>query len=194
MNGKAIIQILMVFLIILISLSFYLKYFKKSSKKLENDTNIEKVDIEENTSSTYIDDVNYVSSDAKGNKYQITAEQAEIDINDSDTMFLKNIIAYISIKDTDTIKVTSNFGKYNAKNYDTIFSKNVIIIYPGHKITGEYLDFSFLNNLGTVSTKVVYTSNKTNLFADKIEINLSNKDTKIFMNDNTKNVLIEVNK
>ena len=194
MNGKAIIQILMVFLIILISLSFYLKYFKKSSKKLENDTNIEKVDIEENTSSTYINDVNYVSSDAKGNKYQITAEQAEIDINDSDTMFLRNIIAYISIKDTDTIKVTSDFGKYNAKNYDTIFSKNVIIIYPGHKITGEYLDFSFLNNLGTVSTKVVYTSNKTNLFADKIEINLSNKDTKIFMNDNTKNVLIEVGK
>ena len=194
MNGKAIIQILMVFLIILISLSFYLKYFKKSSKKLENDTNIEKVDIEENTSSTYINDVNYVSSDAKGNKYQITAEQAEIDINDSDTMFLRNIIAYISIKDTDTIKVTSDFGKYNAKNYDTIFSKNVIIVYPGHKITGEYLDFSFLNNLGTVSTKVVYTSNKTNLFADKIEINLSNKDTKIFMNDNTKNVLIEVGK
>ena len=194
MNGKAIIQILMVFLIILISLSFYLKYFKKSSKKLENDTNIEKVDIEENTSSTYINDVNYVSSDAKGNKYQITAEQAEIDINDSDTMFLRNIIAYISIKDTDTIKVTSDFGKYNAKNYDTIFSKNVIIVYPGHKITGEYLDFSFLNNLGTVSTNVVYSSNKTNLFADKIEINLSNKDTKIFMNDNTKNVLIEVNK
>ena len=194
MNGKAIIQILMVFLIILISLSFYLKYFKKSSKKLENDTNIEKVDIEENTSSTYINDVNYVSSDAKGNKYQITAEQAEIDINDSDTMFLRNIIAYISIKDTDTIKVTSDFGKYNAKNYDTIFSKNVIIVYPGHKITGEYLDFSFLNNLGTVSTNVVYSSNKTNLFADKIEINLSNKDTKIFMNDNTKNVLIEVGK
>ena len=184
----------MVFLIILISLSFYLKYFKESSKKLENDTAIEKVDIEENTSSTYINDVNYVSSDAKGNKYQITAEQAEIDINDSDTMFLRNIIAFISIKDTDTIKVTSDFGKYNSKNYDTIFSKNVIIVYPGHKITGEYLDFSFLNNLGTVSTKVVYSSNKTNLFADKIEINLSNKDTKIFMNDNTKNVLIEVGK
>ena len=191
MNGKAIIQILMVFLIILISLSFYLKYFKKSSKKLENDTNIEKVDIEENTSSTYIDDVNYVSSDAKGNKYQITAEQAEIDINDSDTMFLRNIIAYISIKDTDTIKVTSDFGKYNAKNYDTIFSKNVIVIYPGHKITGEYLDFSFLNNLGIFSTNVVYTGENTNLFADKIEMNLITKDTKIFMIDSEKKVLIK---
>ena len=42
------------------------------------------------------------------------------------------------------VKITSNFGKYNSKNYDTIFSENVIVIYPGHKITGEYLDFSFL--------------------------------------------------
>ena len=194
MNGKAIIQTSMIFLIILISSSFYLKYFRESSKKLENGTVIEKIDNKENTSSTYIDNIDYISSDTKGNKYQITAGQAEIDINDSDTMFLKNITAYISIKDTDTIKVTSDFGKYNTKNYDTIFSKNVIIVYPGHKITGEYLDFSFLNNLGTVSKNVVYSGSKTNLLADKIEINLSNKDTKIFMNDNTKNVLIEVSK
>jgi hypothetical protein len=194
MNVKTIIQVLKTFLIVLISLSFYLKYFKKSSKKLEKNIVIEKIDTKENTSSTYIDNISYVSSDTNGNKYQITAEQAEIDISDSDTMFLKKIVAYISLKDTDNIKVTSDFGKYNTKNYDTIFSKNVIIIYPGHKITGEYLDFSFLNNLGTISTNVVYSGNNTNLFADKIEINLSNKDTKIFMNDNTKNVLIKMSK
>ena len=194
MNVKTIIQVLMTFLIVLISLSFYLKYFKKSSKKLKKNIVIEKIDTKENTSSTYIDNISYVSSDTKGNKYQITAEQAEIDISDSNTMFLKKIVAYISLKDTDNIKITSDFGKYNTKNYDTIFSKNVIIIYPGHKITGEYLDFSFLNNLGTISTNVVYSGNNTNLFADKIEIDLSNKDTKIFMNDNTKNVLIEMSK
>ena len=191
MNGKAIIQTSMIFLIILISSSFYLKYFRESSKKLENGTVIEKIDNKENTSSTYIDNIDYISSDTKGNKYQITAGQAEIDINDSDTMFLKNITAYISIKDTDTIKVTSDFGKYNTKNYDTIFSKNVIIVYPGHKITGEYLDFSFLNNLGTFTKNVIYTGEETNLYADKIEMNLVTKDTKIFMNEARKRVLVE---
>ena len=194
MNGKTKIQILMVFVIVLISLSLYLKYFNKSSKRLVKNRTVEKIDIQENISSTYIDNINYVSSDIKGNKYQITAEQAEVGINDSDTMFLENIIAYIHIKDSETMKITSDFGKYNAKNYDTIFSKNVIISYPEHMITGDYLDFSFLNNLGTISTNVIYTGIKTNLAADKIEINLTNKDTKIFMNNNTKNVLIEVNK
>ena len=58
-------------------------------------------------------------------------------------------------------------------------------------MTGEYLDFSFLNNLGTISTNVVYSGNNTNLFADKIEMNLTTKDTKIFMNDTGKKVLIE---
>ena len=194
MSKKTAIQVLMVFLIFLIFLYFYLKYFNLSSKNLEISTAVKEVEIYEDNSSTYIDNINYVSSDDKGNKYRITAEQAEIDINNNNTMFLKNISAYISVKESDDIKITSDFGKYNSENYDTVFSKNVIIVYSDNKITGEYLDFSFLNNLGTISTNVIYTGNKTNLFADKIEVNLTTKDTKIFMNDNTKEVLIEVTK
>ena len=106
-------------------------------------------------------------------------------------MFLTDVIAYVFIKDKDTVKITSNFGKYNTKNYDTIFSENVIVIYPEHKITGEYLDFSFLNDLGVFTKNIIYTGESTNLFADKIEMNLTTKDTKIFMNDTGKKVLIE---
>ena len=54
-----------------------------------------------------------------------------------------------------------------------------------------FLDFSFLSNLGIFTVNVVYTGEKTNLFADKIEMNLTTKDTKIFMNDTGKKVLIE---
>ena len=140
--------------------------------------------------SLYINDINYVSTDVRGNKYQITAKLAEIKIENSDVMFLTDVIAFVFIRDKDTVKITSNFGKYNSKNYDTIFSDNVIVIYPGHKITGEYLDFSFLTNLGIFTTNVIYTGEKTNLFADEIEMNLTTKDTKIFMNDDGKKVLV----
>ena len=191
MNKKTVIQVLLTFLIFLIFLIFYLEYFDKNPKVLKEVLAIEKVDAYQNSSSTYIDNIDYVSSDAKGNKYQITAEKAEIKIENSDVMFLENVIAYIFIKNSDTVKITSNFGKYNSKNYDTIFSKNVIVVYPGHKITGEYLDFSFLDNIGTISIDVIYNGDETNLFADKIEMNLTNKDTKIFMNDMNKKVLIE---
>ena len=181
----------MVLVIIIISLWFYLKYFNKNYEDVKKTLVLEKINENQNSTSTYIDNINYVSTDAKGNKYQIAAKHAEIKIENSDVMFLKEVVAFIFIEDSDTVKITSNFGKYNSKNYDTIFSENVIVIYPGHKITGEYLDFSFLSNLGTFTTNVVYIGKKTNLFADKIEMNLTTKDTKIFMNDTEKKVLIE---
>ena len=181
----------MILVIILISLWFYLKYFTKNLEDVKETRVIEKIDENQNSTSTYIDDINYVSTDAKGNKYQITAKQAEIKVENSDVMFLSDVVAFIFIKDSEMVKITSNFGKYNSKNYDTIFSENVIVIYPGHKITGKYLNFSFLSNLGTFTENVIYAGEKTNLFADKIEMNLTTKDTKIFMNDNGKKVLIE---
>ncbi|MDB4160253.1 LPS export ABC transporter periplasmic protein LptC [Candidatus Pelagibacter sp.] len=191
MNKKSGLQVIMVLVIILISFLFYLKYFTNNFEDVKETRVIIKIDENQNSTSTYINDINYVSTDLKGNEYQITAKLAEIKIENSDLMFLTDVIAYVFIKDKDTVKITSNFGKYNSKNYDTIFSENVIVIYPRHKITGEYLDFSFLTNLGIFTTNVIYTGEKTNLFADKIEMNLTTKDTKIFMNDTGKKVLIE---
>ena len=191
MNKKTGLQVVMVLIIILISLWFYLKYFTENLKDVKKTLAIEKVDENQNSTSTYINDINYVSTDVRGNKYQITAKLAEIKIENPDLMFLSDVVAFVFIKDKDTVKITSNFGKYNTNNYDTIFSENVIVIYPGHKVTGEYLDFSFLTNLGVFTTNVIYTGEKTNLFADKMEMNLTTKDTKIFMNDAEKKVLIE---
>ncbi|MDA7460250.1 LPS export ABC transporter periplasmic protein LptC [Candidatus Pelagibacter ubique] len=191
MNKKTGLQAIMVFVIILISLWFYLKYFTENFKDVKKTLAIEKVDENQNSTSTYINDINYVSTDVRGNKYQISAKLAEIKIENPDLMFLSDVVAFVFIKDKDTVKITSNFGKYNTNNYDTIFSENVIVIYPGHKVTGEYLDFSFLTNLGVFTTNVIYTGEKTNLFADKMEMNLTTKDTKIFMNDAGKKVLIE---
>ena len=194
MDKKTGLQVLMVLVIIIISLWFYLKYFTKKFEDVKDNPVIEKIDENQNSTSTYIDDINYVSTDAKGNKYQITAKQAEIKVENPDVMLLKDVVAFVFIKDSDIVKITSDLGKYNSKNYDTIFSKNVIVIYPGHKITGEYLDFSFLTNLGIFTTNVIYNGDKTNLFADKIEMNLTTKDTKIFMNDTEKKVLIKKTK
>ena len=181
----------MVFVIMIISFWFYLKYFTNNFEDVKEVQIIEKINEEQNGDSTYINDINYTSIDVRGNKYQITAKLAEIKIENSDVMFLTDVMAFVFIKDKDTVKITSNFGKYNTINYDTIFSENVIVVYPRHKITGEYLDLSFLTNLGIFTTNVIYNGVKTNLFADKIEMNLTTKDTKIFMNDIGEKVLIE---
>jgi hypothetical protein len=190
MNQKSLIQLILVLLIIVISTSVYLSYFDKKNENLKTNTKVIKIENKIVKNSDYIKNINY-TSELGGNTYQITARRARIEMNTPDLMFLENIVAYINIKDSEIIKVTSNFGEYNSKNYDTIFSENVVVTYPDHKITGEYLNFSFVNNIGVFSTNIIYTGNKTKMFADKIEIDLITNNTKIFMIDNSEKVLIE---
>ena len=191
MNKKTVTQIFLIFLIFFIILYFYLKYFNNNSKILEDNLVKEDSVTNKNNMSTYIDNIDYVSFDSNENRYQITANQAEVKSENPDLMFLTNIVAYVFVKNSDTVKITSDFGQYNSKNYDTIFSKNVLIIYSDHKIFAEHLNFSFLKNLGIITKNVIYNKDKKDLFADKIEMNLLTKDTKIFMNDANVEVLIQ---
>ena len=190
MNQKSLIQLIIVLLIIIISTSAYLSYFNKNTENLKTNTKAIKVENKINKNSDYIENINY-TSEISGNKYQITAEKARIEMDNPDLMFLENVVAYITIKNSETIKVTSDFGEYNSENYDTIFSKNVVVTYPNHKILGEYLDFSYVNSIGIFSTNIIYFGNKTKMFADRIEIDLTTNNTKIFMIDNSDKVLIE---
>ena len=87
---------------------------------------------------------------------------------------------------TENIKITSNFGKYNINNFDTIFSKNVIINYLKNKITGDYLDFSLKRNSLIATKNITYTNDKNILKADIISMNIKTKDIKIQMYESEK--------
>jgi lipopolysaccharide assembly outer membrane protein LptD (OstA) len=97
----------------------------------------------------------------------------------------------IRLKDKDNVNITSDFGKYNIVNNDTIFSKNVIITYLDNKITGDYGDFSFERNSIIISKDVTYTNLENMLKADLIEMDIKTKDTKISMYEQNKKVNIK---
>ena len=176
-----------VIFITLILLSVLLFYFKFFSKKT-----IVKINVEENLStsslSNVIKDVSYVSTDSKGNKYSINALTAEIDQNNSNILFLTDVSATIELTNSNNIKIISDYGKYNSDNFDTIFSKNVIINYLDNKINGEYLDFSIARGNMIISRNVVYSNPENILEADIIDINIETKDTKISMFDKNEKV------
>jgi len=125
--------------------------------------------------------VYYSSKDAKGNEYIIKALQGEIDFKQNEIIYLTNVKALIKLTNSNNVEITSRYGKYNSNNFDTIFSKNVVINYLDNKITSEYLDFSIQRNSMIVSRDVIYTNLDNILKADVIEININTKDTKIFM-------------
>ena len=141
--------------------------------------------------SNIIENVEYKTKDVDGNEYIVTALQGEIDFSNSNIIYLTNVRAIIKLKNSDTININSDFGKYNIENFDTIFSKNVLITYLENKINGNYLDFSYDRNSMIISKNVIYTNLENILKADVIEIDIKTKDTKIFMYESTKRVNIK---
>ncbi len=184
-------KILKIFFIFFLTLTFmytiYYKFFKKP-KTVEIIPQI----IEEDTyKSNIIKDVNYTTKDAKGNEYIVTASEGEIDYSNTNILYLTEVKALIKLSNSEIIKIESDYGKYNIDNFDTIFSKNVIINYLDNKIIGEYLDFSLGRNLMIISRNVVFTNAGNIMKADVIEINISTKDTKIFMYEKEEKVNIK---
>tara|TARA_Y100001970_G_scaffold47031_1_gene59405 strand:- start:729 stop:1307 length:579 start_codon:yes stop_codon:yes gene_type:complete len=173
-KGLIIISLILVLLFII-----YSKFIEQNQPLVEKNLEINQ---ENFTNSNLIKDIKYSSKDLKGNEYTITADEGEIDLNNTNIIFLKNVIAYIKlIKNNEIIKISSNFGKYNTVNYDTIFSKKVKVDYINNNLTGDYLDFSMMNNLLIMSKNVIYTNPNNILKADVVELNTITKDTKIFM-------------
>ncbi len=162
---------------------------KKQTQLIEKE-NTETID-EKIESSNIIEDVSYSAKDTEGNEYFLTASEGTIDQNESNYIFLKFVKANINLKNYKLIEISSDFGKYNINNYDTIFSKNVIIKYLENKITGDYLDFSWDKNLMIISKNVVLENDKSFLQADVVEVNMETRDIKIFMYEENKRVNIK---
>ena len=187
MNVKKILKIFFIIFII-ISATFFI--FEKFIKKNETISSYPDLPDETTSNSNIIENVSYTSKDTQGNEYIINASKGEIDYSNSNILYLTNVYAIIKLKNSEKITISSKYGKYNSDNYDTIFSKNVIIKYLDNKITGEYLDFSLERNLMIISKKVTYNNSNNTLKADVIEMNLKTKDTKIFMYEKEKKVKI----
>ena len=167
---------------------FSLKFFKDDKKSsLEKETIIEDID----TTTNIIKDVSYRSKDAEGNEYILNADEGQIDLTNNNVIFLTNVKAIINMVSGEIIDIRSDYGKYNINNYDTIFSKNVLINYLDNKIKGEYLDFSINRSTMIMSKEIVYSNLSDTIEADVIEINIKNKDTKIFMYNKKNKVSIK---
>jgi hypothetical protein len=204
MKKKNFFKLLLILILIIFTWFIYSNYFKKNIKLISKSTNTAETtstsetiknttDINEEAvyNSNIIKDLNYTSRDLRGNEYSLNAKEGEIDLDNSDIIFLTDVTANIKLaENSELILITSDYGKYNTINYDTIFSKNVKIDYINNIITGDYLDFSMLNNLLIISRNVVYKNLENTMKADVLEFDIKTKNTKIYMYDSKKQVVI----
>ena len=196
MNTKKNFQYLLIFFLVLISAIFYLKYFSDHSKEPEKQSSLNiKNEKKPNPAKNEVDknkiqNLRYTSEDLQGNIYTITADSAElVDDNLSEVQLFK-VYAEINQKNQDTIFINSETANYNKVNNNTIFNKKVNVKYGQQIINSEILKLNFLDNLIEILDNVQYTSKNTEIYADKVELNLSNKKLKISMINNKDKVKI----
>ena len=190
LGASAIILFFSLLIFFYFKTSYDQKLIEKKKVNLIEKENTEFIE-EKIESSNIIEDVSYSAKDVKGNEYFLKAGEGIIDQKTSNYIFLKSVKATINLENYRLIEISSDFGKYNINNYDTIFSKNVIISYLDNKITGDYLDFSWDKNLMIISRDVILENNTSFLKADVIEVNIETKDIKIFMYEENKKINIK---
>ncbi len=194
MNVKTAIQLL-IFLLMGIFIFFFIKNtFLKYQKDivhldLNKDKAIEKIETEKNEN-TIIENLNYVSIDAKGNEYILNAKYGEESKENSNIILLKQVVGKIKLKNKSDIEIKSDFAKYNSITFDTNFYENVIGFFEESKVSSDNLDLFFKNNKAIMYNNIKYLDRNTTANADEISFNLLNGDVNIRMFDKKKKIQI----
>ena len=192
MYKKILIQFLLLIILFTIIFSTFFLYFnKKENLKISNLPIVEEKDsLIDDKTGTLIKDINYSFSDSSGNYYELLSGFGIVDINNSDKIFMTNVVATIYLVDSSPVKITSKHANYNKINHETSFFENVKVTHLIHKATSENLDISFKNNIASMYNNIVYNKPGTKLKADRLEIDLITKNSKIFMDNKTEKIKI----
>ena len=185
MKKKILIQIFLSILVLIILIFVYQKYFKK---ELNETVTISK-DINSETENNLIN-IEYESIDREGRRYIITAETGDFKEEESELIFMTNVNAKILLLDGSVIHVSSLNAEYNTLIYNTKFYKEVKMKFLEHRIFCENLNIFFDKNLIEAFNDLNYKNSDIIMLADKIEIDLLTKNSKIY-NFNENNIIIK---
>ena len=194
MNVKTTVQLL-IFILIVIFIFFFMKStFLKEQKDIVNlDLNKDKIFEEigtEKNQNNFIENLNYISTDAKGNEYILNAKYGEESKEDSNIIILKQVVGTIKLVNKPDIEIKSDFAKYNSLTFDTNFYENVLGSFKESKITSDNLDLFFKNNRAIMYNNIEYLDRDTAANADEISFNLLNGDVNIKMFDKKEKIQI----
>ena len=192
-------------LLVTISFIFYNKYFKET--KIIETNNIKETKIEDlnkidenellnkeniKDRENLIKNLKYSVELADSGKYEISSKLSQIIIlqDGIEVIYMKDVSAIFTDKNNKKVFINSNNAEFNSKNYDTLFSGNIRIIYADNLITSEKMHFNFIENNILVYENVIYKGSNGKIQTDNIKINLLSKNIEIFMNEKNKNVKI----
>ena len=117
------------------------KKSKKIKKKVEN----------------YVKEVEYLTTDRKGNKYKIFAKSGKTNQDNKNVLDLDNVRGIISSETRSNIYFVADYAEYNSSNQSSKFYQNVVINYDDKQITCDNFDITMESNLVIAYSNVIIT-------------------------------------
>ena len=185
MNYKIVIQLLLLTLVVFLIFYFYKDYLNKQNQITLNElsNNIDIKGLQNNV----VKDIEYKRIySSTGDEFLIKAFYGEFIDDNNEIIILTGVNALINRNDGSSVYIKSDKAKYDTINNNTNFINNVELTYLDNKINSNFLDIIFSQNLIQAYGNLVYQNIDYNLFADKMELDIDTKNTKIFMFDNSK--------
>ena len=140
-----------------------------------------------------VKDIEYLTTDERGNKYKILATSGRTNYEDNNILDLDNVRGVITSKNRSTVYIVSDFAEYNSSNLNSIFYQNVVINYEDKEITCDYFDVDMKTNFATAYNNVVVKDPKSIMKAGKIILNIETKDININPDNNKNKVKVTIN-
>tara|TARA_Y100001970_G_C14042914_1_gene754772 strand:+ start:170 stop:805 length:636 start_codon:yes stop_codon:yes gene_type:complete len=206
MRIKTVVQLILIIFIIAIFYSFYFLYFKKNNsnvnnlseekilkeKTMEIDTTKKQDETQENllkeNNTNIINNIEYRSSDRKGNEYILKSKIGEIDINNKNVIKLNGVSGKIMLIEKDPIYIFSNYAVYNTENSDTKFFDEVLIKFEDNQIDSDNFDLFINENIAKIYNNVFFNNNLSSIRADIINIDLETGNINVDMYDKSNKV------
>ena len=189
MKKKTFIQFLILILIFIIFIFFYKIYIQgRKNNQLPNLSSQKENINPENSNLIY--NLKYIVEGEDGISYAISSMQGELNNNTPELILMKKVEAVMKGDEGKPLKITADKALYNSINFNTEFYDNVIMTYQEKIINSDNFDLVFEKNLATIYNNITYKDPNTKLTADKIEIDILTKNSKIFMNDKQKKIKI----
>ena len=185
MNYKIVIQLLLLTLVVFLIFYFYKDYLNEQNQITFNElsNNIDVKGLQNNV----VKDIEYKRIyNSTGDEFLIKAFYGEFIDDNNEIIILTGVNALINRNDGSSVYIKSDKAKYDTINNNTNFINNVELTYLDNKINSNFLDIIFSQNLIQAYGNLVYQNIDYNLFADKMELDIDTKNTKIFMFDNSK--------
>ena len=162
-------------------LALYFTYYNKTleqEKILSPKTQINLKNLEDKSElkkSEYFYEIEYTGLDLSGNRYLLKSERAYLDELKPEIIYMEEVSSIFYFKDDTSLYIWADEGKYNNKNLDMEFKKNVKGKYLSSDLFAEKAFYSNSNSYLSISENVRVNDVKGNLIADKLLFNITNK-------------------